>query len=179
MPKLQTTKTRPRQWLEAKRFHSDDACLIYPFALGTGGYGIVTLGGTGKTVPAHRLMCGIAHGPSPSAQHEAAHKCGNPSCVNPKHLRWATPKENMADCVDHGTDPVGEKGSAAKLSLAGVALIRASSASQQELADAFGVSTRTIRNVKSGRTWSPDRDCGVERKVAHRDRVRRETLAAR
>lgn len=36
MPKLQTTKTRPRQWLEAKRFHSDDACLIYPFALLTG-----------------------------------------------------------------------------------------------------------------------------------------------
>jgi hypothetical protein len=54
---------------------------------------------------AHRVMCEIAHGPKPAPGFVAAHTCGKgrEGCVNPRHLRWASQKENMADKLLHGT----------------------------------------------------------------------------
>jgi hypothetical protein len=54
---------------------------------------------------ATRVMCKLAHGPAPTPKHHAAHSCGkgHEACINPKHLRWATPRENAADAKLHGT----------------------------------------------------------------------------
>lgn len=34
---------------------------------------------------------------------EAAHSCGNKTCINPRHLRWADHASNMEDAKAHGT----------------------------------------------------------------------------
>ena len=64
--------------------------------------------GGGQFVYAHRWVLELAVGPPPFDRAEAAHApliCNNPSCVSPKHLRWATHAENMADTVIDGTHP--------------------------------------------------------------------------
>lgn len=82
-----------------------DECIIWPFATNEPKpgllYGQVIF--EGRVTSANNAVCCIAYGPAPSPEHEAAHSCGKSLCVNPGHVRWATPKENEADKVDHGT----------------------------------------------------------------------------
>ena len=89
-------------WIAENANHSGDACLKWPFGRRKAkGYGSVTF--RGVSTAAHRVMCILAHGEPPTSKHAAAHSCGmgHEGCVNPKHLRWATSKENAADAVMH------------------------------------------------------------------------------
>ena len=55
------------------------------------GYGL--LGVAGKQLPAHRLSYELFKGQIPQGKF-IDHKCNNRSCINPLHLRIATPNEN-------------------------------------------------------------------------------------
>jgi len=77
-----------------------DECIIWPYAKARG-YGRVLY--MDFVWPAHRLVCYLVHGEAPSDTHQAAHRCGNPSCINHAHVRWATPEENQGDRIIHGT----------------------------------------------------------------------------
>lgn len=74
-------------------------CLPWPYSSR-----IVWGDGGGFKIP-HRVVCQIAHGDSPTPEHEVAHSCGNGhiGCVNPAHIRWATRRENTLDKVGHGS----------------------------------------------------------------------------
>lgn len=59
------------------------------------GYGRINSGGhTGTPILAHRLAYESTIGPIPEGM-DLDHKCNNPSCVNPDHLRPCTHAENM------------------------------------------------------------------------------------
>lgn len=79
-----------------------DECLTWPYARTLAGYGALKLNGQ---LTVSRFVCELAHGAPSSEDLVAAHSCGkgHEGCVNPKHLRWATQKENMADKIIHGT----------------------------------------------------------------------------
>lgn len=85
-------------WLRTTNFDTPD-CVEWPFTMSHHGYGRVWIGG--KHELAHRITCEYAHGPCPTGQ-EAAHVCGNRACVNPSHVRWATPAVNARDKRLHG-----------------------------------------------------------------------------
>lgn len=82
-----------------------DHCLEWPHGMvsTTKRYGLTSW--DGKQRRAHVVACELAHGPRPSAQHEVAHSCDNPPCVNPRHLRWATRLENVKDCQERNRWP--------------------------------------------------------------------------
>lgn len=130
-------------------------CIPWPFGRAATGYGHVSF--AGKQHTAHRIICEKVHGPAP-LNCEVAHSCGNPSCVNPSHLRWATHIENMADKVIHGTYTVGEEHASSKLSKGDVRYIKdcrrgADRVSNAMLASYFNVSEGAIKKINSGKSW--------------------------
>lgn len=129
-------------------------CLVFPFPLASTGYGDFKV--DGKRYLAHRYVCEHFNGAPPSPDHEVAHGCGNRSCVNHAHLRWATAKENHADRVIHGTHLRGTNSPNAKLNEESAKeIIRLKGVkSLSELASEFGVSTRTIGRIHHGIRWS-------------------------
>jgi hypothetical protein len=73
----------------------NDDCVLWPFGGYLNGYGYVYF--KGKLTGAHRASCWLKFGAPPTSDHQAAHSCGQKRCVNPRHLRWATQRENEAD----------------------------------------------------------------------------------
>jgi hypothetical protein len=111
-----------RSWLEAELRRETDACIDgWPFGV-VDGYPSMTF--DGRSTYLNRYVCERFHGPPPSPTHQAAHSCGRRICLNPRHLRWATPAENWSDRILHGTDLRGERAPRAKLTEAQVREIR-------------------------------------------------------
>ena len=110
----------------------------------------------------HRLVLETYIGPCPPDM-ECRHLDGNPANNKLNNLKWGTRSENSYDAIRHGTHTnfwvgiCGEKHPCSKLCEGQVKVIfRAyhdGAHTQQELADAFYVSTSTIRQIIQSKTW--------------------------
>lgn len=139
----------PMRWLREIALNSaTDDCLKWPFADAGNGYGRVWTGV--RSAYAHRVVCEQVNGPAPDG-HDASHACGNGhrGCVNPRHLSWKTRQANFADKVTHGTDNRGGKHPNAKLTDNDVIAIKKLPGSAKHLADLYGVTSGTIRDIKA------------------------------
>lgn len=132
-------------------------CFVFMGSLDDSGYGRVKV--NGKAVRAHRLAYELSNGPIPAGL-LVCHTCDTPSCVNPAHLFLGTHQENWKDAFRKNrasplpsTFQVGEQCHAAKLTEADVVAIRESSLSSYEAARLYGVSARSIRDIRSRLTW--------------------------
>jgi hypothetical protein len=140
----------------ALRSDTDD-CFFWQRAKKPDGRGNIKYRGNFYT-PA-RLVCILAHGEPPRPRLEAAHSCGkgHQSCINPRHLRWATPVENAADKEVHGTQVKGSRCPAAKLIESDIPKIRellSSGLTLRAISARFSVNPQSIANVRDGKTWS-------------------------
>lgn len=133
-----------------------DECLIWPFARNPNGYPRVYQNGGKKY--AHRVICEKVHGAGPEGKPDVAHSCGNGhlGCVNPKHLRWATKRENTQDTVLHGTKSRGERHGNSKLTESDVREIRllCETHTQKQVAALFNVGRHAITDIIAGRNWA-------------------------
>lgn len=128
--------------------YQGDDCLIWPFHRERTGYGRFGQGPK-RRIFAHRYICEWINGPPPTAEHHAAHSCGNgrEGCVNRRHLRWATPIENQQD---------GRQYPARKMGMAKASEIRALKGvlTEDTVAAKYGVSERTVRRIFQGQIWA-------------------------
>lgn len=155
---VKTPAGEQERFIEAASRSSTDECIMWPFKLRSKGHGqFSTKGGRGvaKSIGAHREVCIRTHGTPTSDRPHALHSCNNAGCVNPRHLRWGTNDENIADKVAAGNQPRGETISWSRLCEADVRDILASpTLSHGELARRHGVSIGAIRGIRSGANWA-------------------------
>lgn len=112
--------------------------------------------GRGVDALVHRLVLLAFVGPAPEGT-EGSHLNGDPSDNRLANLVWETRRENFARKIEHGTAARGEASPVAVLTGAQVREIRAlvaSGASQDSLAERFGVNQSTISRIVTGRRWA-------------------------
>lgn len=90
------------------------------------------------------------------------HLCNNPWCVNVKHLKVGTYKENAQDMVDCGRSAKGkpnfklrgEKNGSCKLTKEQIKEIYLSDLKKTELAKLYNVSKTNIAYIKAKKQWA-------------------------
>jgi hypothetical protein len=152
-------KKRPKtlRFLDQALASDTDDCIPWPYAKSGDGRGQLMV--DGKLVLAHRHVCRMVYGDPPSEQFDTAHSChnGHLGCINPKHVRWATRKENMNDGV-RWRDRRGEKHAQAKLTDNDAIAIRSEylegKLTHRDLGKRYGVSHTVIGHIIRRSAWA-------------------------
>ena len=144
-----------RYWAKVNRAGASE-CWLWTGAT-SGGYGRFNIGG--KIVLAHRLSLEMHSGQTGTC---ALHSCNNPRCVNPLHLRWGTPADNVSDAVKAGRKAVtrGDLSWSHKLSSEQVTSIRlmCKTHTQASVAKLFGVSSQQVSKIVNLTSWKHLKD---------------------
>jgi len=109
---------------------------------GNRGYGLAFLDGK-RVTTAHRAML-IAHGANPGPRDVVMHRCDNPACVNPEHLSIGTQADNMADM-----NRKDRHRPAYAVPAEYRAIIKSDATPSWAVATWFGVSIKTVRNIRN------------------------------
>lgn len=144
----------PQLWLREHLNYSGDDCLIWPFY--TDGSGYAQIWWENRLQMTSRVVCQHRHGLPPKPNLDAAHSCGKGhlGCVNPTHLSWKTRKDNMKDCLEHGTHNRGSNNGQCKLTETQIREIRSSKMTQRVLAEKYGTSQSNISLIVRRINWS-------------------------
>lgn len=160
MPKS-TPSTRPvyrteREFNRLAAIETDDH-ILWPFSCRASGHGIATV--EGKLVRVHRLALERRTGPMPTsvlACHAPLIGC-SPNCMNYRHLRWGSKRDNAADAILDGRIRRGEAHPLHRLTADEVREIRkrrAAGARYKALAVEYGVSWLTVKAAAKRLTWA-------------------------
>lgn len=88
----------------------------------------------------------------------ACHSCRNKNCVNPAHLRWDTPKSNVADAIREGTFTQAKMCKTSILTEQQVLEIRERYAKggvlQKSLAIEYGVHKASLNDIIRRKNWT-------------------------
>lgn len=148
-PELSEAVTVSRFW-RLVTTGPDDACWPWRGDTDKKGYGIFTLGGRRR--PAHELALSFTTGEKRTSGLETCHRCDNPPCCNPAHLRFDTHASNVADMVARGRASTPSR----KLSDEQIVTLRerrANGARQKDLAEQFGITDGQVSMIVRGIRW--------------------------
>lgn len=92
-------KGEPLRFLKESLLNKNaNECWIWPFGKDSAGYPTIHI--NGKLSRATYVALELSGHPKPSPPNNfCLHSCDNPSCFNPNHLRWGSPKNNIDDMV--------------------------------------------------------------------------------
>lgn len=132
---------------------NNNGCWLWNGARSSMGYGVTTK--NNKYTLAHRLSYEKEYGEIPEGLF-ILHICDNPPCINPKHLKVGTAKENTQDALKKGRMAYGKRHGLAKLNDEIVKEIRklGKTATIISLARKYKVDSKTISNVINKKIWT-------------------------
>lgn len=147
----------------ARRFWAKVAkgpsCWTWTGATDGAGYGQlrIRIGGRSRAVKAHRLSLSLSGRDVPPGLF-TLHSCDNPPCIRPDHLRTGTQVDNVRDCIERGRNFVpppllGEAHPHAVLDEEGARAIFLARGRQRDIAAEYGVSQRTVWQIKNRIVW--------------------------
>lgn len=131
-----------------------DDCIVWPFYKHRKGYGLIKW--DSNWVQTHRLSLSLKSGVPFSTKLHALHDphaCSERACINPRHLRWGTNDDNVADRTASGNTLRGEDVGTATLTEDEVKAIWFDDRPLRKIASARNVPVRTIRNIKERLCW--------------------------
>lgn len=132
----------------------NNGCWNFTGSINQQGYGRIKL--KKQEYLAHRLMAHLTIRPLSSESQVVAHKCDNPTCINPEHLFITTATGNMADRDAKGRMSRGDTHPNAKLTTNNILDIRAlyeSGISQAEISKKFNICQPSVYNIVHRKTW--------------------------
>lgn len=133
-------------------------CWLWAGSLNNKGYGRINVGG--KVLLAHRVSYEMEYGLT--RKDIILHICDEPKCVNPKHLRIGSYKDNTQDMYKKGRACIGEERSQAKLTWEKVDKIRSlypkGGWTHRGLAKKFGISSGIITEILNNKRWIKKND---------------------
>jgi endogenous inhibitor of DNA gyrase (YacG/DUF329 family) len=146
-----------RLWSKVDKSGGPDACWPFTGCVHPDGYGLMpTSGGEGR---AHRIAWIVTHGKITPGK-SILHKCHNPPCCNPSHLKEGDQAENIKDMIATGTANFSSPGMVHPNSLLTDDAVReirrdyGKYGMGPKLASKFKVSIATIRDVAKFRSWT-------------------------
>ncbi len=141
-----------RFWAQVDTSAGPGACWPWRGKVNESGYGVFL------HAPASRYACALAHGvPMDSESLVAMHRCDNPPCVNPNHLKWGSRADNNRDMREKGRISRGAARWNAHLTPALVVEARfrvSAGESRASVARSFGICASAIDDAVAGKTWS-------------------------
>lgn len=127
-------------------------CWIWTAGVNNKGYGIASWQGKAKTAHALSFFFATGH----FATGVTRHLCHFRICVNPKHLKQGTPKENMQDSIAAGRLRRGENHPSSRLTeieVKEIRELRALGITQSEIASMFGIGKSTVGSIEKRDVW--------------------------
>jgi hypothetical protein len=125
-------------------------CIMWIWGHDSSGYGALRF--NGKPERAHRAMWIQENGPIPEGL-LVRHKCDNRLCTNIEHLELGTIQDNVRDREERGRGSKGESRPSHKLIEDQVRSIRVDERSAKEIAEDYGISTKTVWQIKGRKRW--------------------------
>lgn len=112
------------------------------------GYGGISF--KGISYKAHRLACEAKYGHT-CDEKIVRHLCDTPSCCNPEHLEFGTRRQNAIDASSYNKSYKLTENQVKEIK---TLFLTNTSLTRKEIAFKFGVSSRTIGRIYTGKIWS-------------------------
>lgn len=129
-------------------------CFLWGGWINDDGYGRII--DDGKRYFAHRLLYELRFGKIPEGM-VVMHKCDNPACVNPAHLKVSTQAENVLDMYAKGRNGhkkfSGENSPNSKITEQLATYIRNCKKSVTELVKELSISKTQIYRIRRNESW--------------------------
>ena len=145
-----------RAAIELVRLSPKDKCIEWRHAKNSNGYPMLTT--EGKQVLVTRYIKAMTDNiPMPDSSVQCRHTCDNPSCINPEHLLWGTPKQNSQDALDRDRTARGQRLPQAKLTdleVLEARLLFLESESLLAVTTKYGLGNNAAKQMLLGKTYS-------------------------
>lgn len=143
--------------LSRKEISKDTDCWDWTGNINLSGYGYLWI--NRKEFTAHRLSAMVFLGFDIESELCVLHKCDNPKCINPEHLRIGTRSDNIHDMYSKGRQAIlrGEDASGAQMTNDEVLEIRKERREGKttvSIGEKHGRSPAYISQIVTGRKWS-------------------------